>query len=230
MNAPAPSPPQRGDSTREALLTAAIEIFGRDGFHAASTRAIAQLAGVNQALIGYHFGGKENLYLAVFDHIVAQLQRRIGDTAEAVRQMLSDHSERAAGDPRTLHAGYLALLQRLADGVLTVMATEESTAWARLILREQQTPTAAFDCVYEKFMGPLMDLIGQLVARIRGTDPADPETRVMVVTLLGQMMVFRAARAGVMRHLGWQTIGPDELQAMRARIHENLQLLLPFRD
>ncbi|HET6470821.1 MAG TPA: TetR family transcriptional regulator, partial [Pseudomonadales bacterium] len=42
----------RGDQTREALIDAAIEIFGRDGFRAASTRSIADAAGVNQALIG----------------------------------------------------------------------------------------------------------------------------------------------------------------------------------
>lgn len=230
MNTSPPSPPQRGDATRDALVAAALQIFARDGYHAASTRAIAELAGVNQALIGYHFGGKENLYLAVFDYIVGQLQLRIGDAAEAIGEALSDHSELAAGDPRTLHAGYMALLQRLADGVLTIMATEESTAWAQLILREQQAPTAAFDRVYENFMGRLMGLLGQLVGRIRGTDPDDPDTRMMVVTLLGQLMVFRAARAGVMRHLGWQAIGPDELQAIRQRVHDNLQLLLPFRD
>ena len=55
---------ERGDITREAFIQAAIEIFGRDGFHAASTRAIAERAGANQALIGYHFRGKLGLYKA----------------------------------------------------------------------------------------------------------------------------------------------------------------------
>ena len=41
--------PSRGDQTREALVAAAMDIFGRDGFHAASTRAIARAAGANQA-------------------------------------------------------------------------------------------------------------------------------------------------------------------------------------
>jgi AcrR family transcriptional regulator len=41
----------RGELTREALLSAALELFGHPGFDAASTRAIAERAGANQALI-----------------------------------------------------------------------------------------------------------------------------------------------------------------------------------
>ena len=74
---PAP-PPARGDMTREALIQAAIEAFGRSGFDAASTRAIATAAGVNQALIGYHFRGKPGLYLAALQHIAAAVQQRMG--------------------------------------------------------------------------------------------------------------------------------------------------------
>ena len=67
----------RGDVTREALIKAAIEIFGRDGFHAASTRAIAERAGANQALIGYHFRGKLGLYHATFEYIIGKIAARI---------------------------------------------------------------------------------------------------------------------------------------------------------
>src|SRR5574337_968183 len=67
----------RGDHTREVLVDAAIEIFGRDGFRAASTRSIADAAGVNQALIGYHFGGKPGLYLAAFERITNAIEQHL---------------------------------------------------------------------------------------------------------------------------------------------------------
>ena len=74
----------RGEPTREALLRAAIDVFGRDGFDAASTRAISDAAGVNQALIGYHFGGKPGLYLAALRSIAASVSTRIGPLVESI--------------------------------------------------------------------------------------------------------------------------------------------------
>ena len=78
----------RGDATREALLVTAIEVFGREGFHAASTRAIAQEAAVNQALIGYHFRNKKGLYLAAFEHMAERIAERLGPAIAAVDAML----------------------------------------------------------------------------------------------------------------------------------------------
>ena len=56
----------RGNASRDALIRAGLRVFSRIGFDAARTRDIAVEAGVNQALIAYHFGGKRGLYLAIF--------------------------------------------------------------------------------------------------------------------------------------------------------------------
>jgi AcrR family transcriptional regulator len=56
MTAVSRTSPTRAAGTREALIAAALKIFGRDGYHAAGTRVIAREARVNQALIAYHFG------------------------------------------------------------------------------------------------------------------------------------------------------------------------------
>jgi AcrR family transcriptional regulator len=50
-------------STRDSIMDAAIQILGRDGMKALTTRAIAREAGVNQALINYHYQTKSNLLL-----------------------------------------------------------------------------------------------------------------------------------------------------------------------
>ncbi|MBN9445309.1 MAG: TetR family transcriptional regulator, partial [Bosea sp.] len=49
------------EGTRQALIRAGLDLFGRNGFDATSTREIAQAAGVNSAGIAYHFGGKDGL-------------------------------------------------------------------------------------------------------------------------------------------------------------------------
>jgi len=43
-------------STRERLVTAAVELVAEAGWGGATTRGVAERAGLNQALVHYHFG------------------------------------------------------------------------------------------------------------------------------------------------------------------------------
>ena len=65
--------------TRESLLAAGADLFAERGYEGAPVWAIAEKAGVNKAMISYHFGGKRNLYLAIveatFADIVSQVER-----------------------------------------------------------------------------------------------------------------------------------------------------------
>lgn len=60
-------------SARDKILEAADELFGRDGFDATTTREIAELSGVNKALIHYHFKSKDLLLEAVLDRYYDKL-------------------------------------------------------------------------------------------------------------------------------------------------------------
>jgi AcrR family transcriptional regulator len=215
---------RRGHATRAALLRSALTVFARDGFHAASTRTIAQHAKANQAMIGYHFRSKQGLYLAVFADIVATISARLGPLIAGIHAALD--AEAAAGDGR---ARAFAHLLQLIDGMLVLMAQEASTPWAQLILREQQAPTAAFTVLYDGFMGQVSQLLSRLVARLGHGDDAT-RSGLLVVTILGQVQVFRAARAGVLRQLGWAQIGPLEIEAIRAQLTRNLSALLLDRN
>jgi AcrR family transcriptional regulator len=50
------------EATREALIDAATELFAERGFDGTRVDQIALSAGVNKAMISYHFGGKKSLY------------------------------------------------------------------------------------------------------------------------------------------------------------------------
>lgn len=215
-----PTGQARSDVTRAALIDAATQVFARSGFEAVGTREIASAAGVHPALIGYHFGGKEGLYLAVFEQMAFGMEQRIGPALAAIEAALDsgagerDESERA-----------LEWLGRLCDAMLAMLADEASGPWGPLMMREQQNPTPAFDLIYERFMKRMLGAMTRLVMAAdpsRETDAA----RLTVVTLLGQMMVFRAARAGVMRHLGWRRFGPAQLAAAQGMIRDNLRQVL----
>src|SRR3989475_9242923 len=66
-------------ATREALLAAGAELFAERGYDGVPVTAIAQRAGVNKAMINYHFGGKRKLSLgivsATFTEIVAGVEK-----------------------------------------------------------------------------------------------------------------------------------------------------------
>jgi len=68
-------------ATREALLAAGSELFAERGYDGVPVAAIAHKAGVNKAMISYHFGGKRQLYLAIvrltFGEIVAGVERLV---------------------------------------------------------------------------------------------------------------------------------------------------------
>lgn len=66
---PALAPRQVSVDTRRTILDAALELFSERSFDGASTRAIAELAGVTQPLLNYHFAGKEELWRATVDDL-----------------------------------------------------------------------------------------------------------------------------------------------------------------
>src|ERR1700743_1045524 len=53
------------EDTRERIVRAAGEGFGRQGFDATTIRQITKRAGVNVAAVNYHFRDKAELYLRV---------------------------------------------------------------------------------------------------------------------------------------------------------------------
>ena len=71
---------------KERILDAAEQRFARHGFYGVSLREITQAARVDVALVGYHFGGKRELFTAVFERRAALLNRERLELLEAVRR------------------------------------------------------------------------------------------------------------------------------------------------
>ena len=68
-----PAAEKNASSTRKRLLDAAGHVFAEQGFDRAMGKEICKRAGVNAAAINYHFGGIENLYLALLEEIRNQM-------------------------------------------------------------------------------------------------------------------------------------------------------------
>jgi AcrR family transcriptional regulator len=88
---------QKRAETRGRLLAAAAKVFATKGFHGASVDGIAEEAGFTTGALYYNFGGKEDLFLALFEEHVAE---RVGAYSEAFGRghTLEEQARRGADD------------------------------------------------------------------------------------------------------------------------------------
>ena len=202
------------EGTRLALIRAGLDLFGRNGFDATSTREIAQAAGVNSAGIAYHFGGKDGLRKACAEAIIARMQGVLAGGAPAVSMAL-DVSDRDAAAEQLL-----ALIDRVVAFLTTV---PESEVVARFVVREMLTPSQAFEALYGGLFEPVHRRACQVWAAATGMEPEAPETKLAVFAAIGQVFYFRIARPAVTRRLGWDGIGPDEARLIGEAIRRSVR-------
>jgi AcrR family transcriptional regulator len=72
---------ERSATTRAALVAAARDVFGAQGFSGASREQIAERAGVTRGALYHHFGSKEGLFVAVCEEAEQQLVDRVATAA-----------------------------------------------------------------------------------------------------------------------------------------------------
>ena len=99
------------NGTRERILAASLELFSERSFEGASTRLIAERAGVQQPLLTYHFGTKEELWRAavgqLFERLAAVLEERVaglrGVDDETVARLVVAEFVRFSAEHPQLH-------------------------------------------------------------------------------------------------------------------------------
>ncbi len=95
---------ERVEETRESLISAARDLFGRRGFSAVGTEEIVRRAGLTRGALYHHFASKEDLFRAVYEAVERELVEQIATTALA------------ASDPvEALRAGARAVLDSCED-------------------------------------------------------------------------------------------------------------------
>lgn len=202
----------RGDATKEKLLSSSIDVFGRYGFDGASTRKLADAAGVNLQAIPYYFGGKEGLYIAAAEHLASIIGGHVADLRAAILERM------ARLDAEGATMGQMEarmLLTQMVQRMVGLFVSKQSESWARFIIREQMEPTEAFARVYDSIMGPMIGMAGRLVGTILGENPASERVRLKTLSFVGSILVFRMAHAALLRQMQWDAVGPAELELLQ---------------
>lgn len=203
----------RGDETRQKVIDAALEIFGTLGLEAASTRAIAQRAGVNLPALHYYFGGKEGLYQACAIHIADRMETYLKPAGSAIEAALS-----GAVPPAQVR---LDLLHGLLDAVAEVMiGSREPEPWVRFIMREQASPTAAFNVLYERIMSKVVGLTARLLGSLLERPAEDSYVQIRAMGFIGQLLFFRTARETALRTLGWAALDEEGILLIKSALRE----------
>lgn len=86
-------------STREILLQTALNLFYQKGYLSTSIREIGAEAGMSNSIIYHYFKNKEELLFEIVNNTsqkliqaLQEIQERISDPLECLRQMLTEHS------------------------------------------------------------------------------------------------------------------------------------------
>lgn len=82
-------------NARESLMAAARTLFTQKGYAATSVVEITQLAGISVGSLYYHFGGKQEIFLAMHEDYVLRQDQRVRDALHIVK-------EAGITDPRRL--------------------------------------------------------------------------------------------------------------------------------
>lgn len=195
----------------DRLLEVAVREFGQKGLEGASTRGIAAAAGTAMSSITYHYGGKEGLYLAAADYIAQQM--------EGVAERFDTND--LPDTPEAARAAIQTILGRMIDK----LASKQTAPWSMFIMREQMSPTEAFDRIYAGPMGQLMTLLVDLVCIATGRREASV-SRVAVITLFGQVLAMRVARATCDKLFERPADSPELIAEVRARVAANTDAIL----
>lgn len=161
----------RGDLTRQAIFDEAAKLFASKGFKATGVREIAAAAGVNQALVSYHFGGKGALY----HEILAEAVDHAAQLAEAAALESAEAPER---ELVRLFARAMASRPHLAP----------------MILREQLDPKQLLRPESSTKMLGFMELTEKILARIPLREEAkayDPQ--IVHLIIVGPLIHFLVA-------------------------------------
>lgn len=174
------------DLTKARLLEAAGEEFAEKGFDAARIRSICDRAGANLAAVNYHFGDKEQLYVA------AVLHAHYAGSPLVPQWVLTE------GEP----ASQLRLYIR--HFLTSIFAGRGQQDWHQaLILREMIQPTAASEVVVREAIRPRFERLKEIMRQIC---PEAEERRLhaLVFSVVGQCLHYK-----VCRPISERLVGPE---------------------
>jgi len=197
----------RSGETRAKMIREAIEVFAALGYQGASTRTLAEKAGVNLAAIPYHFGGKRELYLAAALTIANYARERMATVVARLRD--ADWADQIT-----------RIDEALSSFIDLVVGSSHPEAWVSFFVRCEHDADDAFRMIYEESVGRFERALTEAVAQTIGCDAGDESLRIRVAIVLASIANFRTLRNLTLSTLGWDQLNPDRLEQLNKAIRQ----------
>jgi TetR/AcrR family transcriptional regulator, regulator of cefoperazone and chloramphenicol sensitivity len=183
----------RGEETRARIVEAALKVFGEEGYVRASTRRIAEEAGVRPPALQYYFDSKEGLHRACAERILA--------AAGPLRLALARAEEQLAGcGPRTAAPALCDVLDVVVDMSIEHKADPGKANFIARAQAEGEGP--ALPMLRDQLVLPMQETFARLVAAALNGDPSDMSIRLRASLLVAQASAFGARRDHTLQFLG----------------------------
>lgn len=182
-------PDEKPVKTRERIIEAAGEVFGRRGYAAATVREICEQAGANVAAINYYFQGKEGLYREVVRKLIGTIFDRFP----------VDSSDAASTAEQRLKFFIAAALNRL----LSPEGLSDYTGKGRLVARELTDPSPILDTMVEDFIRPTAMVLAEIISELLGPSASDRDVLKCQMSVIGQCFHYATARPIITRLTGY---------------------------
>ncbi|HJU01241.1 MAG TPA: TetR family transcriptional regulator [Actinomycetes bacterium] len=137
--------------TREAILDAARRAFAEQGYQRATIRGVAELAGVDPALVHHYYGTKQELFVAAV--------RLPVNPVEQLASVLADEPDQVG---RRLVETFLSIWDHAAD-------QSPLLALIRSAVADEQAAALLREFITEEVLGPIARRVGSPDARLRAT-------------------------------------------------------------
>jgi AcrR family transcriptional regulator len=194
-------PPVLPEDTRTKLLDAAGQVFAESGFQTATVREICARAGVNIALVNYHFGDKLELYTEVLRHSVGAsgngiIKKAIGSTAPPEKAF-----------------------RELIHAMLLRVCRADRPGWHfRLMMHEFAQPTPAMASVIDETMRPVYDRFRELIGSMLKLTPVHDQVRLSTHSVIAQVVHYAHARHVVSRVWPELELNPERIAQIATHI------------
>ncbi len=184
----------KGEKARQRLLDTAIRLFAENGFAGTSLDEVVTDAQINKRMVYHYFGSKERLYQEALSAEYRKLE-----TLEAKTLLPDDPIGKVVED---LVSAYFSFLQA-------------NPEFVHLILWENLNKGRSLDAMEVQLSkSPLMERLVEVVCagQKKGTIRKEIDSRFLLISLIGNCMVYYSNRFTLSRALGLDLADPKVLE------------------